>query len=45
LRIAEFLNPSILIEEGRITLSGSGEQLRDHPHLQESLFGIVAEAE
>jgi ABC-type branched-subunit amino acid transport system ATPase component len=33
-----------LIEEGRITLSGSGEQLRNHPHLQESLFGIVAEA-
>jgi ABC-type branched-subunit amino acid transport system ATPase component len=33
-----------LLEEGKITLSGSGDQLRDHPHLQESLYGIVAKA-
>jgi ABC-type branched-subunit amino acid transport system ATPase component len=33
-----------LLEEGKITLSGSGDQLLGHPHLQESLFGIVAES-
>ena len=33
-----------ILEEGKITLSGSGEQLRDHPHLQESLYRIVADA-
>ncbi len=43
-RILSVATRAYLIEEGRITLSGSGEQLRDHPHLQESLFGIVAEA-
>jgi len=43
-RILSVATRAFLIEEGRITLSGSGEQLRDHPHLQESLFGIVAEA-
>ena len=43
-RILSVATRAYLIEEGRITLSGTGEQLRDHPHLQESLFGIVAEA-
>ena len=42
-RILSVATRAYLIEEGRITLSGRGEQLRDHPHLQESLFGIVAE--
>ena len=42
-RILSVATRAYLIEEGRITLSGSGDQLRDHPHLQESLFGIVAE--
>ena len=41
-RILSVATRAYLIEEGRITLSGSGDQLRDHPHLQESLFGIVA---
>ncbi|MGD8776431.1 MAG: ABC transporter ATP-binding protein [Syntrophobacterales bacterium] len=43
-RILSVATRAYLIEEGKITLSGTGEQLRDHPHLQESLFGIVAEA-
>jgi branched-chain amino acid transport system ATP-binding protein len=43
-RILSVATRAYLIEEGRITLSGSGDQLRNHPHLQESLFGIVAEA-
>lgn len=43
-RILSVATRAYLLEEGRITLSGSGDQLRDHPHLQESLFGIVAEA-
>ena len=42
-RILSVATRAYLIEEGRITLSGSGEQLRNHPHLQESLFGIIAE--
>ncbi len=42
-RILSVATRAYLIEEGRITLSGTGDQLRDHPHLQESLFGIVAE--
>ncbi len=41
-RILSVATRAYLIEEGRITLSGTGDQLRDHPHLQESLFGIVA---
>ena len=44
-RILSVATRAYLLEEGRITLSGSGGQLRDHPHLQESLYGIVAEAE
>jgi len=43
-RILSVATRAYLIEEGRITLSGSGDQLRNHPHLQESLFGIVAGA-
>jgi ABC-type branched-subunit amino acid transport system ATPase component len=43
-RILSVATRAYLLEEGRITLSGSGDQLRDHPHLQESLYGIVAEA-
>ena len=42
-RILSVATRAYLIEEGKITLSGSGDQLRDHPHLQESLFGIIAE--
>ena len=44
-RILSVATRAYLVEEGRITLSGTGDQLRDHPHLQESLYGIVAEAE
>jgi branched-chain amino acid transport system ATP-binding protein len=43
-RILSVATRAYLIEEGKITLSGSGDQLRDHPHLQESLFGIIAQA-
>jgi branched-chain amino acid transport system ATP-binding protein len=43
-RILSVATRAYLVEEGRITLSGTGDQLRDHPHLQESLYGIVAEA-
>ncbi len=43
-RILSVATRAYLIEEGKITLSGTGDQLRDHPYLQESLFGIVAEA-
>jgi branched-chain amino acid transport system ATP-binding protein len=43
-RILKVACRAYLIEEGRITLSGTGDQLLGHPHLQESLFGVVAEA-
>ncbi len=43
-RILSVATRAYLIEEGKITLSGTGDQLREHPHLQESLFGIIAEA-
>jgi branched-chain amino acid transport system ATP-binding protein len=43
-RILSVATRAYLIEEGKITLAGTGDQLRDHPHLQQSLFGIVAEA-
>ena len=43
-RILRVASRAYFIEEGKITLSGTGDQLLDHPHLQESLFGIVAEA-
>jgi branched-chain amino acid transport system ATP-binding protein len=43
-RILRVAGRAYLIEEGRITLSGTGDQLLDHPHLQESLFGMMAKA-
>jgi len=43
-RILRVATKSFLLEEGKITLSGSGEQLMGHPHLRETLFGIVAES-
>ena len=43
-RILRVAARAYLIEEGRITLSGTGDQLLDHPHLQESLFGMMAKA-
>ena len=44
-RILRVAGRAYLLEEGRITLSGTGDQLLDHPHLQESLFGMMAKAE
>jgi branched-chain amino acid transport system ATP-binding protein len=41
-RILKVATKAYLVEEGKITLSGSGAHLLGHPHLQESLFGIVA---
>jgi len=43
-RILRVATKSFLIEEGKITLAGSGEQLMGHPHFRETLFGIVAES-
>lgn len=43
-RILRVATKSFLLEEGKITLAGSGEQLMDHPHFRETLFGIVAES-
>jgi branched-chain amino acid transport system ATP-binding protein len=43
-RILRVATKSFLLEEGRITLAGSGEQLMGHPHFRETLFGIVAES-
>jgi len=43
-RILKVATRAYLLEEGRITLSGTGDQLLDHPHLQESLFGVVSES-
>ncbi|UCG13219.1 MAG: ABC transporter ATP-binding protein [Deltaproteobacteria bacterium] len=43
-RILRVATRAYLVEQGRITLSGTGDQLLDHPHLQESLLGIIAEA-
>jgi branched-chain amino acid transport system ATP-binding protein len=43
-RILRVAGRAYLLEEGRITLSGTGDQLLDHPHLQESLFGMMAKA-
>ncbi|MBU0699580.1 MAG: ATP-binding cassette domain-containing protein, partial [Proteobacteria bacterium] len=43
-RILNVATKAYLLEEGKITLSGTGNQLLGHPHLQESLFGIVAES-
>lgn len=43
-RILRVATKSFLLEEGRITLAGSGEQLMGHPHFRETLFGIVTES-
>jgi branched-chain amino acid transport system ATP-binding protein len=43
-RILNVATKAYLLEEGKITLSGSGDHLFGHPHLQECLFGIVAES-
>ena len=43
-RILRVATKAFLVEEGRITLAGTGEQLLGHPHLRETLFGIVAES-
>jgi branched-chain amino acid transport system ATP-binding protein len=43
-RILRVATKAFLIEEGRITLAGTGDQLLGHPHLRETLFGIVAES-
>jgi branched-chain amino acid transport system ATP-binding protein len=43
-RILRVASRAYLLEEGRITLSGTGDQLLGHPHLQESLFGMAAGA-
>jgi len=43
-RILRVATKAFLVEEGKITLAGTGEQLLDHPHLRETLFGIVAES-
>ena len=43
-RILRVATKAFLLEEGRITLAGTGEQLLGHPHLRETLFGIVAES-
>ena len=44
-RILKVASKAYLIEEGKITLSGPGNHLLGHPHLQESLYGVVAESE
>jgi len=41
-RILKVATKAYLVEEGKITLSGTGDHLLGHPHLQESLFGIIA---
>ena len=41
-RILNVATKAYLIEEGKITLSGTGDHLLGHPHLQESLYGIIA---
>ena len=44
-RILRVATKAFLVEEGKITLAGTGDQLLGHPHLRETLFGIVAESE
>lgn len=43
-RILRVATKAFLVEEGKITLAGTGEQMLGHPHLRETLFGIVAES-
>ncbi|MBW2620324.1 MAG: ABC transporter ATP-binding protein, partial [Deltaproteobacteria bacterium] len=44
-RILRVATKAFLIEEGKITLVGTGEQLLGHPHFREILLGITAESE
>jgi len=44
-RILRVAAKAFLIEEGKITLVGTGEQLLGHPHFREILLGITAESE
>lgn len=41
-RILQVATRAFLIEDGRITLAGTGDQLLGHPHLRRSLYGIAA---
>jgi branched-chain amino acid transport system ATP-binding protein len=44
-RILRVATKAFLIENGKITLVGTGEQLLGHPHFREILFGMTAESE
>ena len=44
-RLLRVATKSFLIEDGKITLVGTGEQLMGHPHFREILFGLTAESE
>jgi len=44
-RILRVATKAFLIEEGKITLVGTGEQLLGHPHFREILLGVKAESE
>ncbi|MGD8450009.1 MAG: ABC transporter ATP-binding protein [Desulfobacterales bacterium] len=44
-RILRVATKAFLIEQGKITLVGTGEQLLGHPHFREILLGIDAESE
>ena len=44
-RILRVATKAFLIENGKITLVGTGEQLLGHPHFREILFGLTAEPE
>lgn len=44
-RILRVATKSFLIEDGKITLVGTGEQLMGHPHFREILFGLTAKSE
>ncbi len=43
-RILRVATKAFLIEQGKITLVGTGEQLLGHPHFREILLGVVAES-
>ena len=44
-RILRVATKAFLIEDGKITLVGTGEQLLGHPHFREILFGLTSESE
>jgi branched-chain amino acid transport system ATP-binding protein len=44
-RILNVADLAFLIEEGKITLSGSGPELLRNHHLQQTLFGIESTCE